>query len=393
MMELLIYFSAPVFYVGVVQAAFCDRLGASVTVANLPSAAYLLGGIFPIFCAWLVPARLERKAMAWCSAIAAASMFLVCVVVFVPAPAWLRISTVIGQGLLLGISSTVTNVYLFKCLARGTTESGRAWALKFGFGLGPVAAVAGSLVAQQVLTDRLPGLEHPHSFGVLYLIAFPCLAACAWLSGRLQLRTAVPEPGTPFFTYIADCARALFRDSRLAAAVGGFFLWYVTLGTLTDLSLYTRVAVGRSPLELAGLVMALRFGCKALAGFGVGALAQRYGPRSAMIATVVLVGLGALWPFLVSGPLYMATFGLMGAGELGGVYFANYVIAISTPSSTTRNLALLLLVGPLSSAALALHGRLTDVYGFHASFGLGVISAVLAWLLLWRMTQPRANIG
>ena len=50
-MELLIYFTAPVLYVGVVQAAFCERLGASATISNLPFAIFLLGGLFPILCA------------------------------------------------------------------------------------------------------------------------------------------------------------------------------------------------------------------------------------------------------------------------------------------------------------------------------------------------------
>ena len=50
--QLLIYFSAPVIYVGVVQAAFIEKLGASATLSNLPSATYFLGFIFPFICSW-----------------------------------------------------------------------------------------------------------------------------------------------------------------------------------------------------------------------------------------------------------------------------------------------------------------------------------------------------
>ena len=58
---LLIFLAAPVLYVGVVQAALCDRLEASATVANLPAAsAYFLGNFAPIIFAWLLPHRLER---------------------------------------------------------------------------------------------------------------------------------------------------------------------------------------------------------------------------------------------------------------------------------------------------------------------------------------------
>ena len=39
----LIYISAPVLYVGVVQAALCDKLGAGATLANLPASTYMFG--------------------------------------------------------------------------------------------------------------------------------------------------------------------------------------------------------------------------------------------------------------------------------------------------------------------------------------------------------------
>jgi hypothetical protein len=61
----LIYLSAPVLYIGFTQAALLERLGASKTVANLPSAAYLLMAPLTVVAAWLVPqARLLRKAIA-----------------------------------------------------------------------------------------------------------------------------------------------------------------------------------------------------------------------------------------------------------------------------------------------------------------------------------------
>jgi hypothetical protein len=37
----LVYLAAPVIYVDVVQAALCDKLGASTAVANLPASAFL----------------------------------------------------------------------------------------------------------------------------------------------------------------------------------------------------------------------------------------------------------------------------------------------------------------------------------------------------------------
>lgn len=380
--QLLTYFSAPVLYVGVVQAAFCDKLGASATVSNLPNSTYLLGAVFPLFCAYLLPARLDRKVVKAGYAIIAATMLLVCAVVFLPTPAWLRITAVIGQGLLLGIVNSVVNLYLLKCLARGTSDAGRARALKYAFGLGPVAAVLGSLAAQLLLAEKLPGLVYPYNFGVLYLFALPCMALCALLMRGFVLGEAAEERAQSFFDFLRRSARSFVADGRLVVAWIAYLLWYCTLGGLTNLSLYTREAVGRSPLELAGLIMALRFGFKAVAGFGLGSVSARFGARPAMFLTVVLVGLGMAWPFVSSGYGYLVAFGLMGAGELGGVYFVNYVISVSTPAHTTRNLALLALVGPVSSFAPALHGHLTDRFGFSASFLLGVSCALTAIALL-----------
>jgi len=44
---LLVYFAAPVTYIGIVQAAPCDKLGTGATVANLPFAAYQAGQFAP----------------------------------------------------------------------------------------------------------------------------------------------------------------------------------------------------------------------------------------------------------------------------------------------------------------------------------------------------------
>jgi len=288
--QLLIYFSAPVLYVGVVQAAFCDKLGASATVANLPASTYLLGAVFPLICAWLFPARLEKRIVEVAFAIVAVSMLLVCCVVFLPAPSWLRITVVIGQGLIIGIINSITNIYMFKCLARGTTEAGRAWALKYAFGFGPVAAVLGSLSAQLLLAEKIPGLHYPYNFGVLYVAALPCMVVCVLVSRRYRILDLPDVPPPPFWSYLGESFRAFVVDRRLMLAWLAFLAWYFTLSAMTNLSLYTRVAVGRAPLELAGLIMALRFGLKAVAGFGLGVLALRYGARVALMATVVLVG-------------------------------------------------------------------------------------------------------
>jgi hypothetical protein len=246
-----------------------------------------------------------------------------------------------------------------------------------------VAAVLGSLLAQLLLAEKIPGIGYPGNFGVLYLVALPCMGLCALLARRFRLMQ-VPDVRAGSFTgFLKDSATSFTADRRLVIAWIAYLLWYCALGGMTNLSLYTREAVGRSPLELAGLIMALRFGVKAVAGFGIGSIAVRFGARSALIATVVFVGLGMAWPFVSTGYGYLAAFGLMGAGELGGVYFTNYIISISSSAQATRNMAILSLVGPVSSFAPATHGWLTDAFGFNASFAFGMTAASLALILLW----------
>lgn len=216
--QLLTYFSAPVLYVGVVQAAFLDKLGASATVANLPSSTYLLGAVVPLFCAWLFPARLEQRIVVTGYTVVAASLLLVCAAVFFEAPNWLRIAVVIGQGLMLGVLNSTISIYLLKSLARGTTETGRARALKYAFGFGPVAAVLGSLLAQLLLGEKIPGIGYPGNFGVLYLLALPCMVVCALLARRFRL-VDVPDVRAESFTgFLKDGAASFTADRRLVIA-------------------------------------------------------------------------------------------------------------------------------------------------------------------------------
>src|SRR5436309_7100151 len=71
---LLTYLAAPVLYVGVVQAALCDKLGANATTANLPAAGYLIGNVAPLFFSWWVPHRWERAVVVAANTISALLM-------------------------------------------------------------------------------------------------------------------------------------------------------------------------------------------------------------------------------------------------------------------------------------------------------------------------------
>ena len=143
----LTFFAAPVVYVDIVQAALCNKLGASATVASLPSSMYLLGGLAPLFCSLLVPHRLERAVVVFANGVTAALIGIVCVTLMLPVPVWVPIWAVVVQGLLQGFSGATSLVFMWQCLGRGTTPEGRARAFKLTFTLAPLFAVLGSLGA------------------------------------------------------------------------------------------------------------------------------------------------------------------------------------------------------------------------------------------------------
>lgn len=387
--NLLFFLSAPVCYVDVVQAALCDKLGASATVANLPASAYLLGCVAPIFVSWATPYRLERSVVVVVNFVSSIVLALVCLALILPLENSVRIAAVIGQGLTMGILGSVTMVYMFQCLGRGTTDEGRARALKLTYGLSPIAAVAGSLGAQFVLNRGISSLAYPHDFAFLYFVGVLCMAFVAWLSTLYLLAPVLEVPRLPFFGYIWNSVNACARDPSLVRLWFAFVLWYCSLGAISNLSLYVKFALRREPTEFSGLIMALRFGFKSGGGFVLGVMAIRWGMRAPVTATVLLLAGALLWAWLVPGYLYLITFGLMGAGELGGAYFPNYVVAISSTATGARNLSLLMLATPVASIAPALHGILSDTFGFPGSFLFGLTTAGLSlWLVLKLPAQP-----
>jgi MFS family permease len=383
---LFIFFAAPVIYIGVVQAALCNKLGASATVANLPTSAYLFGAFASFVLSWLMPHRLDRAVVVGANVVTASSMLIVCTTLFLPFSNTIRIAAVIGQGLLQGFSGNVSQVYTYQCLGRGTTEVGRARAMKVAFTFGPLSAVAGSLWAQFVLNHGIAAIPYPYDFGLLYLIGLPCSALVAILSSRYRLPPVPDEPSRPpFFRYLVDSVRSYARERDLVLLWFAYLLWYCTLNAMSNLALFTREAVGRDPKELSGVIMALRFGFKAMGGFALGALALRWGMRAPVVAAVLLVGGGLVWAWVAPGYAYLLAFGLMGAGELGGAYFPNYQVTLSTPATGARDLALQSLVSPVSGLAPAIHGALTDHFGFRASFAFGIFTAAAALALVLRL--------
>jgi len=116
----MVYLAAPVLYIGFVQAALCEKLGASDTVSNLPSTAYMALAAFPVLIAWLVPqVRLLRPSITLSYAVAAVMGALVAAALALPTPNWLRIAAMVAHGAVLGCANGVTATFNWEVLGRG----------------------------------------------------------------------------------------------------------------------------------------------------------------------------------------------------------------------------------------------------------------------------------
>jgi len=300
-------------------------------------------------------------------------------------PAETRIAAVVIQGLLQGLSASTSQVFMLQCLRRGTTKEGLAQALKRAFTVTPVFAVAGSLGAQYLLKPGLPVLPYPYDFVAIHLIAAPCVFGIALAAARFRLMPLADEPRQPFLPFLASAFRGFAGNRPLLLMWFAYLLWYTSLGITSNLSLFTREAMGRDPKDYSGFILAIRFGCKSIGGYLLGVLAVRHGLRAGVLATIALLAAGAAWAWIVPGAGYLFSFGLLGAGELGGAYIPNYVGSLSTAARATRNFALVTLASPASSFAPVLHGALTDRFGLRASFALGIAAAVAALILVTRV--------
>jgi len=371
----------------VVQAGLCDQLGASAAVANLPASAMLVGALLPVFFAWLIPHRADVKAVVWANALTAVSAGIVFVALILPLNASIRLGFVVGQGVVVGITNGTSFVYLWQCLGRGVSLEGRAKILGLTYSFGPLCAVVGSLGAQFVVSGGFHFLYFPYDFALLYLLGLPIMGTSAFLASRFTLAPMKNEPQPALGRYLLDGARAFIQVRSLRLVWFGYLLWNVTLSAIQNLALFSREAMGREPATLVGLMMALRFGGKAVNGFIQGRVNLRWGMRAPVVVCAVMVTSGVVWGWAVHGYLFLLAFALMGAGELGGVYYPNYAMACSHTADGARNISVLQLTSLPISIIPFIYGLLADKSGFGASFLLAALVGLGAIVLAMRLPQ------
>jgi MFS family permease len=379
------YLAGTVLYVGVVQAALCDRLGAGPFVSNMPAAVYGFGNILPVLLFPLIPYRLERAAVILSNCLLTLGLVCVCGSLLLPFPDSIRILMVVVQGVITGLSLSVSNVYMFQCLARGTTIEGRARALRISYSIGPICAILASIGTQFLLTRTM---QYRFAFALLFGMGIPCTAGIAILSGRYKLIEIEEAQRSHIIGFFRDSLVSFGRDRSLILLWLCNFLWTLSYNTEPNISLHIRQVLGATPQHFSGILLFLRFGCKALAGFALGALAVKRGIRSPLVASLLLTGGAILWACFVPGKWYLAAFGFAGAGELTIVYISNYAISVSPPKFGASNLSLLSVAFAMGGFAPLIYGLIAQSRGYVLSILAGLLPLIIS---LWLVSKLPSN--
>lgn len=384
----LTYLVAPVFYVGVLHAAILKSLHVSDTVANLPEAVYLWVTPLPVLIAWLWPSPHLMRPMLTVSLVLMGGAGLVVGALCVAAPpAWVVPALVVHSGL-IGIANGVRQMCLWELMGRGVSPERRGATLAWTFGLGPLFAVAGSCASQLVLTGnfldvvRVPPIPPPWQYVVLFGATAPAMWLAAALNGLVHV-AAPPQPPTRFQLrdVISGLGQYFLHPPILVAAIA-FLLTYGGTMIISNMSLFTRDALGESPDQYAGLQLALRFGFKCAAGFALGWLMTRVHPKASLLATTAICIAGVVWALVVPGKGYLLSFGLLGAGELFYVYYMNYIVGCSAPERIRENTAYTNLITVTIGFLPLVFGAVSDAFGIRASFGVAIAIMVVALVLV-----------
>lgn len=407
----LIYLAAPIVYVGTTQAALFQRLGTTAETANLPSSMYLWATPLPVLFAWYFSrVRHLKPVLAGAYLSVATGGLLVAAALVLEAPTtWILVAVSAHAGL-LGCALGVVATFQWELLGRGVSETRRGRALGLAFGAGPILAFVSALGSQLVLKGTvavpivewplhfsigeisMPPLDYPWNFAALFAATAP-IAILAALSAASFV---VPLPRRdverqPFVAGVLGGFVQFLSDRLIWRAALAYVLVYSGYSILTNISLYTKEVFGELLEDYVGYQNALRFGCKAVAGFMLGWLLSRTSPRAGLFVTTGLSMAAIVWALLATGTWFLGSFGVMGAGELMGAYFTYYLLCCSPKSNMRRNMAYTSLIIMPVGFAPVLYGRIADSAGFPVSFlsALALLAVTFVFIGAALPARPR----
>lgn len=413
----LVYLSSPVTYVGLVQAALIDRLGFGSREANLPAGVFLWSMPLAVAVIWRFPRVRSLKRLMVGALLSAALMGCAVAASIV----WLSPNAVLAalaaHAAVWGCANGVFASCQWEMMGRGVAESRRGEALGLAFGAGPVLAVIASVGSQALLGGSvqgsglpvgLPQISYPWNFAGLYLASALIMGLAAVQSSFFVVPTPTLEVGRqPFIPWVFGGLGKFLGSRLILTASIAYILVYSGHEVMQNISLYTREAIGESPEKYAGLQLTLRFSFKIAAGFLLGWLLIRSNPRNLLLATAGLIFAGVLWALLVPGPWFLLSFGILGAGELFGVYYPNFILDCSPRSQLRRNMVFTgMITMPVGFAPILFGliadsvGRVNKTLGFQVSFIVSLVVLAGAMILVrsalparpWAADEERAAV-
>jgi predicted MFS family arabinose efflux permease len=212
------------------------------------------------------------------------------------------------------------------------------------------------------------------------------------LAAFLSTRFIVPLPQVeaarqPLLAGVFGGLGDFFRTRLTRRAAIAMILVCSGYIVLTNITLYTEEATGELAEKYVGLQLALRFGFKIVGGLILGWLLTRTYPRMGMLVTGAFCLASVVWVLSVPGKWFLLSFGLMGVGELFGVYYPNYILSCSPKSKMRRNMSFNSMLNMPSALVAVFYGFLADHVGMRASF-LTSIVLLVATLLLVQLGLP-----
>lgn len=417
------YLAAPVLYVGITQAALCDRLGADARTSNLPATLFFAMTAMPALFAWLSPrvSSLKRNLSLFYGT-SALMLATLAVTLALPVSNQVKLAMIVLQGGVSGAVMPAAIALLWEVMGRGSDESRRGLALSLAFGAGPLLAVVGSFGQTALLGGDLFGLHfagfaYPRNFIILFAAGVPVMGLAAIFSqffviapveqeqprepvsaviGLLiglplmfaavalmqfsavpndaaagALSSASPFTGTGLRAAGGLCAvgaalafiyhfRTILQQRVLLLATLVTILVYAGNVIPSNMNLYSSEALGDLPEKYAGVQNMLRFSFKVVAGAVLGWVLTRTNPRVGILATASIFFVAQVWAMFVTGPWYLVAFGIHGAGELVGVYAPNYIVSASRRDQLRRNMAFVTMLMVPAAPAGYLYGAIVD---------------------------------
>jgi MFS family permease len=397
------YLVAPVSYIGLTHANLLKALGNNDKVSNLPAAVYLWLTVVPVLAAWFFPHPRHLKPMGLISvALMAGVTAAVALALWADASPEVATAVVIAHGAVFGVANGVLLTAMWDALKRGSSTSRRGPALALAFGAGPLLACVGSLFQDALFDGRLLGgrsfgLAFPDSYTVMFAVVAPLLLLVGVVLALFTLpdtHEPAAEPARPLDEITSGLRQFLHHRPVLFAVVIYVVVYSGGNAIFSNVSLHAKDVLGEGA-DTLGAQNFLRFGVKAAAGALLGWLLAATSPRAALLATtsILLVGMG--WALNSRGAWFLATFGLLGAGELFGVYFPNYVTTASEKKFVRVNMAYLNVLSAVVGFSALAFGAISDEYGRVASFyvaaGLLALALVLTCGLLPADPSPRGD--